>query len=153
MLRLCLAAALATQPVIVAQTAAGRIATADQLAGALASADLPVTDVQVVTPKSDPNKLMGRPGQYTSKVFFTDMRYSHGEYETSAGENTIEGFASIADAKRRADYVSKMARSSPMFAQYVYHRGTFVLRLDRALDPEEAAAYDAALAKIISQKL
>jgi hypothetical protein len=150
---LFVALALAAQPVAVSGLHADAPRDAGDMATALAASGLPIADIQVLTSKTDPNKLLGRPGQYTSKVFFFDSRYPAGANDVLSGENTIEGFATIAEAKRRAAYIIKITSGSPMFAQYVYHRGRFVLRLDKALDPDEATAYDEALAKIVTQRL
>lgn len=117
------------------------------IANRLAVSGLPVKDIKAVTPATDDNKLMGRPGYYTSKIYFSDARYPEDASEIVTTENTIEAFASVEDAKRRADYVGKIATSSPMFAQYVYQSGRFVLRLKRAFEPADASDYQAALVK------
>jgi hypothetical protein len=124
---------------------AEKLNSAQDLASVLISKGLPIANIEVFTPKTDPNKLMGRPGQYTSKIAFADTRYPESDSDFVGSDNTIEGFASIADAKKRADYVIRVTQSSPMFVQYVYHSGRFVLRLDRSLEPDDAKAYQAAM--------
>lgn len=121
------------------------------MASRLAGSGLPVTDIEAVTPATDANKLMGRPGYYTSKIYFTDARYPEDASDFMTTQNTIEAFASVEDAKRRADYVGRIARSSSMLAQYVYHSGRFVLRLTRAIEPDDASTYQAALVKAASR--
>ncbi len=141
------AAFVATQLIFSLPAQAQTLQKADQVAMRLSAQGLPITDVETLTPSSDPNQLLGRPGYYTSKVFFTDSRYSDTE---DSGRNTIEGFATAADAKRRADYVNKVAKALPMLAQYVYQRGRFVLRLQKQVHPDHAAGYWQAFSRISS---
>jgi 2,4-dienoyl-CoA reductase-like NADH-dependent reductase (Old Yellow Enzyme family) len=135
-------------PADVAKVEAPKVETAEQAVKALAAAGLPIADIKVITPETDENKMMGRPGGYTSKAYFADTRHPAKPDEMVVVENNIEGFATVEDAQRRADYVSGIAKAMPMMAQYVYRSGKFVLRLDRALLPDEAKAYESALAKI-----
>ena len=111
-------------------------------------AGLPVADIKVITAETDDNKLLGRSGQYTSKVYFTDTRHPKDPEAFNSVDNTIEGFASVDDAKKRAEYVGGIAKATPMFAQYIYQSGVFVVRLDKAVLPDEAKGYEAALKKI-----
>jgi hypothetical protein len=122
--------------------------TASQLAKALAKAGLPVTTIVAATAASDANRLLGRPGYYTSKADFEDGRWLVSASEIEATGNTIEVFATEGDAIRRQAYVTRVTRSMPMFAQYIYRRKTILLRLKGAMLPDEAKAYEAALAKI-----
>jgi 2,4-dienoyl-CoA reductase-like NADH-dependent reductase (Old Yellow Enzyme family) len=127
---------------------APKVETAEQAVKALLGAGLPVADIKVITPETDENNMMGRPGGYTSKAYFADTRHPPTQDKLVIVENNIEGFSSEDDAQRRADYVTEIAKSMPMMAQYVYRSGKFVLRLDRALLPDQAKAYEAALAKV-----
>ena len=144
----CLTSTLACVSLIASTPAFAR-ATAEQIAGALAKSGLPVTDVVAVTAATDGNKLLGRPGYYISKADFEDSRHlPTAENFDTPRSNNIEVFLTEADAQRRADYVAKITRSTPMFFQYVIRRKTIVLRLKRDLLPDEAKQYEAALAKI-----
>ncbi len=118
--------------------------TAEDIAGRLAAAKLPVRDVVSVTAESDDNHLLGRPGQYTSKVFFYDGRHPKRTGDDE-GENTIEAFNNPIDAKRRHDYVDAMTKDMPMLLQYQYLEGNVLLRLHKVLTPAEAKAYQTAL--------
>ena len=109
---------------------------------------LPVENIKVVTASDDANKLMGRPGQYTSKVFFFDARHPKTEAGGDEGENSVEMFDNETDAAKRRDYVDGITRSVPMFAEYSYLKGRVYLRLSKVLTPEEAKQYEAALQKM-----
>jgi hypothetical protein len=135
---------------LIASTPAFARATAEQIASALAKSGLPVTDVVAVTAATDGNRLLGRPGYYVSKADFEDSRHlPTAEDFDEPRSNHIEVFVTEADAQRRAAYVTNIARSTPMFFQYVIRRKTIVIRLKRDLLPDEAKGYEAALAKIL----
>lgn len=146
--------ASAISPIVVAMAAATATAapTAADVAADLSKAGLPIADVRVVTPASDSNRLMGRPGQYTSKVFFADSRYLETDMTLGPAEHSIEAFTTVADAKRRADYITRISLASPMFLQYVYHSGRYVLRLNRVVEPADADAYRAALVSLTAKR-
>ena len=110
----------------------------------LKQAGLPVEDLVVVTEETDENNLLGRPNQYTSKVFFVDQRY-RGEGMEPSEQNTIEVFATEADASKRREYIENIAAEMPIFSQYIIQSGPAVLRLDKTLSPSDARAYEAAL--------
>ncbi|MEU1412038.1 hypothetical protein [Streptomyces sp. NPDC005731] len=102
-----------------------------------------------VTPENDPNHLLGRPSQYTSKITFTDSRISAADVEgTGKGDiergGAIEVFADPADAKARADYIQGFAKSMPTLAEYDYVHGAVLVRVSRDLTPAQAAAYKTA---------
>lgn len=127
---------------------APKVETAEDVANGLVKAGLPVANIKVVTAETDDNKMLGRPGQYNSKVYFDDTRHPTKEDEFETVENTIEGFPSEEEAKRRQEYVAEVTKAMPMFNQYIYRAGKFVLRLDKAVLPDEAKAYETALSKI-----
>lgn len=122
--------------------------TAEQVTSELEKAGLPLTNVSIVTAANDDNQLLGRPNQYTSKVFFFDKRHAK-TADSNDGENTVEVFANSDDAKRRRDYVDEIAKSMPMVTQYQVLQGRTLVRLDKALTPAEAEEYKAALAKLV----
>lgn len=118
---------------------------------ALAAAGLPATLSVTFDESSDPNKLLGRPGGYTSKTAFTDARVK--APGAKKGDLTLGGsvevFASADEAEKRAEYIKAIAASGPMFAEYTYVRGPVVLRVSKELTPKDAAAYEAALGDIV----
>jgi hypothetical protein len=117
---------------------------ASGVAAALKSGGLPVQNIVAVTEASDDNKMLGRPGQYTSKVFFYDRRHPKNN-GNDAGENTVEVFANAEDAARRRDYVAEVTKSMPLLTQYSYLNGTILVRLSKDLLPSEAKQYEEAV--------
>lgn len=125
----------------------GDILDAGSLVGLFQANGLPVGKFQVYKARTDPNHLLGRPGEYTSKANFVDTRIDQSGF---AGEKTIdteqggsvEVFASEGDAQKRADYVRSITRGSALFAEYSYLRDRVFLRLSKELTPKQARAYE-----------
>ncbi|MEU5438446.1 hypothetical protein AB0G73_34550 [Streptomyces sp. NPDC020719] len=107
----------------------------------------------VVTADTDPNRLLGRPGQYTSKVTFTDSRIKPTDTQgLKAGDvqlgGAIETFSSAGDAATRAQYIEAVTRSIPALAEYDYLHGTNVIRVSHYLTPVQAKEYETAAAQL-----
>ncbi|MFN8511345.1 MAG: hypothetical protein U0232_14560 [Thermomicrobiales bacterium] len=100
----------------------------------------------VWTAETDPNKLLGRPFQYTSKVTFRDTRLPLRPNPRSMPAD-VEVFATAADLQSRKTYIESVIKTSPQFVQYVYSANLALLRLGKGLTPDQAAAYEAAFAK------
>ncbi|WP_405966122.1 hypothetical protein OG613_01180 [Streptomyces sp. NBC_00015] len=103
-----------------------------------------------VTAENDPNKLLGRPHQYTSKITFDDTRIPAADVSaTDKGAvergGAIEVFADAADAKARAEYIQTVTKSMPMLAEYDYVHGPVLVRVSHYLTPTQAAEYKAAV--------
>jgi hypothetical protein len=101
----------------------------------------------VITDANDRNHLLGRPGQYTSKVTFTDSRIQAGDVDGLDPDDverggTVEVFATPADAKARADYIQGVVKSLPALLEYDYPHGAVLVRLSRFLSPSQASDYD-----------
>ncbi|WP_329190574.1 hypothetical protein [Streptomyces sp. NBC_01428] len=116
-----------------------------EVANKVASAKLSGT----VTAENDPNELLGRPHQYTSKVTFSDSRISADDLTgTDKGDvsrgGAIESFATAADAEARAKYIQSVTKSMSALAEYDYAHGTVVVRVSHYLTPKQAAAYKTA---------
>lgn len=106
-----------------------------------------------VTAANDPNHLLGRPGQYTSKVTFADSRVSKADAAGfKAGDvelgGAVEAFASPADAAARAEYIESVTKGSGALSEYDYVHGSVVVRVSRFLTPAQAKQYKAAAAKV-----
>jgi hypothetical protein len=114
---------------------------------ALKKAGLPITASRVYTESNDPNKLMGRPGQYIGKANFLDRRIKFDQFSVSDG-GSVETFANKSDANVRFKYMSAVART-PLFAEYDYLEGTVLLRIASDLTPTQAKAYETAFRKIV----
>ncbi|MGW3159441.1 hypothetical protein [Streptomyces sp. NPDC001089] len=116
-----------------------------RLSGKISTAKLSGT----VTAENDPNKLLGRPNQYTSKITFTDSRISADDVTgTDKGDvsrgGAIEAFGSPADATARAKYIQAVTKGMPALSEYDYVHGTIVVRVSHYLTPKQAAAYESA---------
>jgi len=116
--------------------------TLQAFVGACSKRKIKLTDSTIITEKqgNDPNKLVGRPGQYLAKL----------NWKINGNDATIEVFANGKDAKRRADYVEGIAKASPMFLQYIYVHPLkhAVLRVPKELSPSDAEKWEALLLSI-----
>jgi hypothetical protein len=106
-----------------------------------------------VTAENDPNHLLGRPSQYTSKITFSDSRISASDVSgTEKGDvgrgGSIEVFASAADAKARAEYIQSVTKSLPALTEYDYIHGTMLVRVSHYLAPKQASEYKSAAATL-----
>lgn len=104
---------------------------------------------ETVTAATDGNHLLGRPGQYTSKIDFEDTRIKASDVQgVEKGDVTrggsIEAFANAADAQTRAKYVEAVTKSMPALNEYDYVHGTVLVRVSHLLTPDQAAAYKTA---------
>lgn len=124
------------------------ISTAKDVTDALQSAGLKLTDISVVTEANDGNNLLGRPHQYTSKVFFFDLRHPKAPDSMDDPENTIEVFDNPEDAKARYDYVDGVTKNVPMLLTYQILNGRVLVRLSKVMLPSEVDAYRKAVAKL-----
>jgi hypothetical protein len=108
----------------------------------LKAAGLPIASVTVFDAASDPNGLLGRPGQYTSKANWTDSKLG---VDLQADNNgTVEVFATEADAKARKEYVDAISKDMPLVGYYTYRSGVYVLRITFDVTPDQAKQYEAA---------
>ncbi len=100
----------------------------------------PVKDAVTYTADTDPNKLLGRPGQYLVKM----------SWKLAGEDATIEVFRSGEDAQKRADYVEQIGKGTPMFLQYVYvnPKRSAVLRLPKELTAARAKDWQAMFAAL-----
>lgn len=94
---------------------------------------------------SDPNKLLGRPHQYTAKAVWTDSRSGEtGEPGTDTG-GTVEIFATPEDCDKRAKYVDSVTSAVSALSEYDYKKPFVLVRLTHKLAPSQAKEYEAAL--------
>jgi hypothetical protein len=90
--------------------------------------------------QTDPNSLLGRQGEYTSKV-------NWGGDTSYASDNSIEVFTNPADAAARLSYLS--AFKPPFGDGYDYQSGSALLRLSANLTPSQAQALKAQFDAIV----
>jgi hypothetical protein len=115
--------------------------TASQLASALDAGK-----VRTWTAEDDPNKLLGRPGGYTSAATVVDKRVDCDDPKepgASCGA-TVEVFASAAAAKARSDYIQAILSGGGAFGtEYHTLAGPALLRVTGELTPAQASKYAA----------
>jgi hypothetical protein len=121
--------------------------------GQLQAAGLPITGSVVITETNDLNNLIGRPGQYTSKVAFADQRTGVPVSETEPGNEaggSIEVFADEATAQARSKYIQDtLAALGPVAGtEYHYLAGAALVRVTGELVPSVAAEYETAVADL-----
>jgi hypothetical protein len=131
--------------------------TAAVLVDGLKTEGAPIGRVLIFDSKTDPNKLLGRPGQYTSKVAWADTRYPEAAPIEgsppleSVPDNTIEVFPTIESAVVRQEYIVKVTSGIPMLTQYIFREGKVLMRLQKDILPEEAKQYETNLKKLTRQ--
>jgi hypothetical protein len=118
--------------------------TAAQVVEGLRDAGLPIGDVTVFDPSTDPNERLGRPGQYTSKAAFADTRIGTA-VDGFEGGGDVEAFDDQEALTARAEYLAGFAGDQLIGGWYQYTVGNAILRVPFALTPDQAAQYDAAL--------
>jgi hypothetical protein len=119
-----------------AQTGASAEAAFAQLTrdGSPVAAYIDRSHAVAYTSSTDPDGLLGRPGQYIGKVVFVDTRVG------PAG-GSLEAFRNSADVAARVAHLHQPAQPR----EYLYTSGSVLLRLSAALSPEAAEDYATAL--------
>lgn len=118
------------------------------LAAALVDAVESATGFTEYTEDSDPNDLIGRPGQYVSAASIADDG-AEGDRGVDGGA-VIEVFASENDAQARSEYILAILEDSPMFGLEWHHLdGVALLRVSGALKPSVNEVYAEAWASIV----
>jgi hypothetical protein len=140
------AAASSAAPTAAAPAAKPKVDAA-QVVAAITKAVPTAKQGVVITEANDRNSLIGRPGQYTSKVTFTDSRIAASDVDGLNPDDVerggaIEVFATAADAQARATYIQGIVKSMPAVLEYDYPHGTVLVRLSKYLTPSQAAEYD-----------
>lgn len=104
------------------------------------------TAVKVWTPETDPNQLMGRPGQYVSSATLVDSRTACTDAQPGVDCGaTVEVFASEAEAAQRAAYIDSILKGSTMLGtEYHTLEGATLLRVTGKLPPAQNEVYAAA---------
>lgn len=121
--------------------------TATDYVNRFVSAGLPVDNVITYTAESDPNKRLGRPGEYTSKVNFADTRVDQLLADNPEG-GTVEVFSSKSDMEKRKEYIESVYAANPLLGNeyfYVSNDGLVLLRLSFSLTPDQAEEYNTIL--------
>lgn len=128
------------------------ILTAGDIVQGIEACGLPFGESVAFTEEDDPNKLLGRPGQYTSKANFHDSRLEFFGPEISASDGgSVEVFGSDGDAATRKEYLEALG-TSPLFLEYDYQIDNVLLRLSKDLAPSQTAQYERAFDQIVKGK-
>lgn len=108
-------------------------------AEALKQAGFPISSIIDYTDKTDPNGLLGRPGEYTSKVNWADTRVEQYDVDEDPLGGTIEVFSSKNDMGSRKQYLEAMAVN-----EYIYESpdGLALMRIDYDIVPDDAKQYE-----------
>ncbi|EIV95685.1 hypothetical protein [Frankia sp. QA3] len=127
--------------------------TAEQVAIRLAEAGLPLHTTVVYTAATDPDRLLGTAGGYSSRIAFSDPRVGSNEVAGApAGAiergGAIEAFRDAAAAQRRATRLLTVTENNPLITEYVYVRGGVVVRVSLVLTEQQAKGYEAALQRL-----
>jgi hypothetical protein len=138
-----------------AAPAAAAALDANQIMAQLSTLVPEAHEILVLTAATDPNRLLGRPNEYTSDVRFADSRVPASD---SAGDKlgdvdfggSIEVFPTAADARARARYIQAVTAALPMASEYDYVQGDVLIRVSHYLMPADAAQYEAALKRIVN---
>jgi hypothetical protein len=134
---------------------AGSMAPAPTSAAAASSVDAPtavsrlvaarlVLDPVSTTAASDPNHLLGRPGQYTSRTTFTirgvtSSRVASADAQTCARGGCVEQWPDAAAANARATYIAGVAKQLPAAVEYDFVRPDgLLLRVGGTATPDVA---------------
>lgn len=121
--------------------------TADQVMAKLSAAIPGVKQTIAYTAATDPNSLLGRPGEYIGAIRFNDSRVPKDKTQgATAGDvefgGAIETFATVQDAQTRAAYVEKVTQAMASLAgEYDFQHGHVLIRVSRFLTPDQVAAY------------
>ena len=120
---------------------------------ALAAAVPTAKQTGTVTAANDPNNLLGRPNEYTSKITFSDSRVPASDTQfLKAGDvqlgGAIEVFSAPADAAARTQYIQSVTKALPAAAEYDYQHGNVLVRVSHYLTPDQAKSYQAAVNKL-----
>lgn len=113
---------------------------AEEVMNAFKKANLPIEKEVVFTEEDDPNKLLGRPNQYSGKVSWNDKRVE--ALTPEQRDMTIEVFKSDDDLENRRKYVETVTKSMSALAEYQYVHKNVLLRLNHKLTPKQAKEYE-----------
>ncbi|MCP1355421.1 hypothetical protein [Aneurinibacillus migulanus] len=126
-------------------------ANASEVVKSMKESGLHIGKTETYTASNDPNNLLGRPGQYTSKVNFVDTSIKTDVINSIEVTNggSVEMFDNEEDAKNRYDYISGIAKKmGGPFSEYDYLEGKVLIRVSKEFTPDQAKRYEKALKDI-----
>lgn len=126
---------------------------------------LPIVQEKTYNEKNDPNQLLGRPNQYSSKSNWNDKRDAENvKFQNDEGyqkiiskdspndsrECTVEVFKTKADMEKMKQYLENLP-VMPL-KQYMYNSDKAITRITFALTPKQAKKYEKAFYEIMEVK-
>lgn len=111
--------------------------------------ELPIDKVIVYDEKTDVNELLGKEGQYTSKINFSDTTALQIGGDDNPVGGTIEVFKNSKDAKARCAYIEAYTKALPIIQQYMYREGKYLLRIDKDIEKGLEEKYEKKFLKIV----
>lgn len=122
--------------------------TAEEVVNLLKEKVKSIDNIIVYNEENDPNKLLGRPNSYTSKVNFTDNRLEQTDTNNPKG-GSLEVFENDDDCSSRLNYIEDIQKSVKIVGtQYLYQYKNVLLRIDGDLTPEQAKEYETAFTEL-----
>lgn len=118
--------------------------TIDTFLAALTDAGLPVGESTIWDEDTDPNELLGRPGQYVAKASWTDTRvecFSDPPGVDCGGD--VELFENTDDRDERYEYLANFADEAMLGGYYQWKLPNAVVRIGFELTPSQAEEYAA----------
>jgi hypothetical protein len=119
------------------------VLNAGQLAQKM-KASVSAKSVKVWTEDNDPNKLLGRPGGYTSAATLIDKSLSPCSDPGVDCGASIEVFATPEEANKRAEYLKSIRTGGILGTEYHTVVGSTLLRVTGELTPKTNTKYAAA---------
>lgn len=123
--------------------------TAEQIAGRLKDAGLPISDVR---PARADDPLLGSSEGYVSLVTFTDARVDRSRIRPDASVmapdrgGSVEVFATEAKARERSGYIRKLiVQLGALTDEHHYSRGGILVRVSGLLTAVQARVYETTL--------
>lgn len=126
----CGSTAVATHPSTASPPSPSASASMPTLTAEQIAAKMGLKNVFAYNAQTDPNQLLGRQGEYTSKL-------NWGGATSDESNNSIEVFAATADAQARYEYLQGFR--PPFGDGYDHLNGVYLLRLSSDWTPAQAA--------------
>ena len=123
------------------------VPNAADVAVLLQAALLPMAPVASYPPDIDPDGLLGKPNQYTSKKTFYDTRIGQPD------DSSVEVFATTSDRVQRVATIQSAIAAFAQPPEFDYPAGPVLLRVTGRLSADQADTYRTSLASILPQYL
>lgn len=112
----------------------------------LTAAGLAVVQPVTQTSATDPNRMLGRPGEYTARASFgIPGADEHADAGAVDRGGVVEIWPSASGATRRAAQIQALLHGGGLGTEYDYPSGRVLLRISGTLTPDVAARYGRAL--------